>query len=165
MIRSRRSFHGILALFVAVSAATLVADAAKGTAAFTSKKGPVTVTFAHAYLMKGPDVASGKVIRRLVLSATDVSKALAACDKMSCADGGIGDGMTVDFDAGSRLNYWFVANDQLIQYSGTAEPSAAKLSTDSPTHVAGTISLDDTGAGGPKVDVQFDATLVKELKQ
>ena len=30
--------------------------------------------------------------------------------------------MTVDFDAGPRLNYWVVANGQKIQYSGTAKP-------------------------------------------
>jgi hypothetical protein len=73
--------------------------------------------------------------------------------------------MTVDFDSGPRLNYWFVANDQLIQYSGTVEPTAAKLTTDTPTNLAGTLNIDATGAGGPNVQVEFDASLVKELKK
>ena len=124
----------------------------------------MTVTFKHAYLMKGPELGGGAVIRRLVLSASDVSDALKSCQTMMCSDGGIGEGMTVDFDAGPRLNYWFVANDQLVQYSGTAAPTAAKLTTDSPTRLAGMLSIDAVGAGGPKVQVDFDASLVKELK-
>jgi hypothetical protein len=155
-----------LCLAMAVAAtlpAVIFADVAKGTATYTAKSGPVTVTFKHAYLMKGPDVVSGKVIRRVVLSVADVGKALESCQSMMCSDGGIGDGMTIDFD-GPRLNYWFVAKDQLVQHSGTAAPTAAKLTTDTPARVAGTLSLDGTG-GGPKVQVEFDAALVKELKK
>ena len=144
---------------------SVLADAAKGTATYKGKSRAVTVTFKHAYLVKGPEAGSGKVIRRLVLSMTDVSDALKSCQTMMCSDGGIGDGMTVDFDSGPRLNYWFVANDQLIQYSGTVAPTAATLTTDTPTQVAGTLSIDATGAGGPNVQVQFDASLVKELKK
>jgi hypothetical protein len=62
-----------------------------------------------------------------VLSATDVGAALKTCASMSCSDGGIGDGMTIDFDAGARINYWFVGKDQLVQHSGTADPTSVKL--------------------------------------
>jgi hypothetical protein len=141
----------------------VLSDGAKGTATYNGKSRAVTVTFKHAYLVKGPEAGSGKVIRRLVLSMADVSDALKSCQTMMCSDGGIGDGMTVDFDSGPRLNYWFVANDQLVQYSGTVAPTAAKLTTDTPTRVAGTLSIDATGAGGPNVHVEFDASLVKEL--
>jgi hypothetical protein len=136
----------------------------KGTITLQSKKGPVNVEIRHAYLMKGPDPASGKPIRRVVLSAADVAAALKKCDNMSCSDGGIGDGMTLDFDAGSRLNYWAVGNDQLVQYSGTAAPDAAKLTTDTPQRIAGTVTIDARSSGGPVVKVQFDAALVKEIK-
>jgi hypothetical protein len=71
--------------------------------------------------------------------------------------------MTVDFDAGSRLNYWFVANDQMIQHSDTTPVSSAKLTTDTPTRIAGTLAIDDQPSGGPVVNVQFDASLVKTL--
>lgn len=163
------SLHRVPAALIvagfALATAPLLADAASGTATYTSKTGVVTVTFTHAYLMKGPDMMSGGVMRRVVLATSDIGAKLKACQSMMCSDGGIGEGMTIDFDAGPRLNYWFVAKDQLIQYSGTAKPDAATLTTDSPTRIAGTISLDAQAAGGPKVDVQFDATLVKELKR
>jgi hypothetical protein len=113
--------------------------------------------------VKGPDVASGKTVRRLVLSVDDISAALKKCEAMSCSDGGIGSGLTVDFDAGSRLNYWFVANDQMIQHSDTTPVSSAKLTTDTPTRIAGTLAIDDQPSGGPVVNVQFDASLVKTL--
>jgi hypothetical protein len=154
---------GAVLIVLLITVVSVRADAAKGTATYKGKARAVTVTFKHAYLVKGPEAGSGKVIRRLVLSMTDVSDALKSCQTMMCSDGGIGDGMTVDFDSGPRLNYWFVANDQLVQYSGTVAPTAAKLTTDTPTQVAGTLSIDATGAGGPNVQVEFDASLVKEL--
>ena len=150
---------------LAVVAGSVLAGNAKGTATYKGKAKVVTVTFAHAYLMKGPEMGNGPVIRRLVLSATDVSAALKSCENMMCSGGGIREGMTVDFDAGPRLHYWFVADGQTIQYSATADRAAAKLTTDSPTRLAGTLAIDATTAGGPKVEVEFDASLVKELKK
>lgn len=164
-VADSRRIPAALLVGLAIASAPLLADGAKGTATYKSRTGVVTVAFTHAYLMKGPDVMSGGVMRRLVLATSDISAALKACQSMMCSDGGIGEGMTVDFDAGPRLNYWFVARDQMIQYSGTATPDAAKLTTDSPARIAGTLSLDAQAAGGPKVDVQFDAALVKELKK
>jgi hypothetical protein len=148
---------------VVAFAASANAEPAKGTITFKSKSGPVVVEVKHAYLVKGPDMVSGKTIRRLVLSATDVGAALKKCASMSCSDGGIGDGMTIDFDAGPRLNYWFVGKDQLVQHSGTAEPSSIKLTTDSPDKVAGQWDLDASASGGPVIKIQFDAALLKTL--
>ncbi len=152
----------LLALGVATTDAR---GEAKGTLTYKAKAGPGTVTVKHANLFKGPDMASGKVIRRLVLSSTDITGALKNSQSMSCSDGGIGEGLTIDFDAGPRLNYWFVANDQLVQHSGTAEPSSVKLSTDTPTRIAGTIDIDGRNQGGPLIKVEFDATLIKEVKK
>jgi hypothetical protein len=164
MSRRIGPFARLLAVvFVLASATAIVVASAKGSANYNSKKGPVTVTFKHAYLVKQPEMGGGKPIRRLVLSVEDVTAALKACKTSMCTDGGIGDGMTVDFDSGPRLNYWFVANDQLVQYSGTIEPSVAKLTTDTPARVAGTLKFDAAGAGGPTVDVTFDANLVLEV--
>lgn len=150
---------------VAIVTAPVFADGTKGTAVYKARSGPVTVTFTHAYLVKGPEIGGGGVIRRLVLATSDIGAALKACQSMMCTGGGIDQGMTVDFDAGPRLNYWFVANGQLIQYSGTAGRESATLTADAPDRVAGTLTFDAQGAGGPKVDVQFDARLVKELKK
>ena len=105
------------------------------------------MTIKHAYLVKGPDFVSGKTIRRVVLSVADVGPKLSACTTMSCSDGGITEGMTIDFDAVPRLNYWFVGNNQLVQYSGTAEPASLKLTADTPQRLAGKWDYDDSAAG------------------
>jgi hypothetical protein len=138
---------------------------AKGTLTYTSKTGPIVVTVTHAYLFKGPDAVSGDTIRRVVLSTSDISAKLKACQSMMCSSGGIGEGMTVDFDAGPRLHYWFVANNQMVQYSGTAVTDSAKLTTDAPDRVAGTLTIDGRTAGGPLVQVEFDARLVNQVKK
>jgi hypothetical protein len=154
------------ALILSAAALAVAVGTAKGTATYTSKKGPVTVTFTHAALVAGPDVVSGKLMRRLVLSTRDVSAAIKACESMmSCSDGGIEEGMTVDFSGEPRLGFWFVANGQLIQHSGVIRPEVATLSTDRPDHLAGTLSFDQTASGGPSVAVTFDASLVKTLKK
>ena len=123
------------------------------------------VTLKFAYLVKGPDaVEPNKIIRKLILSATDLGAKIQACTTMNCADSDLGEGMTIEFDAGPRLNYWMVRNGQRIQYSGTARPAVFTAKTDDATHLAGKFSFDDAGAGGPKLDVEFDATLLKEFK-
>ena len=144
-------------------AATFAADeaaAAKGTVLYKGK----SVTLRYAYLVKGPDVVDPKlVIRRVVLSPTDVSGRIRACATMSCSDGDLREGMTVDFGNGPRLNYWVVMNDQRVQYSGTARPEAFTARNDDGRRIAGRLSVDDGKAGGPAVDVEFDAALVKEF--
>jgi hypothetical protein len=152
-----------LACLLAAVATDAGAEPAKGTLTYKSKSGAVVVDVKHAFLVKGPDPVTGKTIRRLVLSATDVGPALKKCGDMRCSDGGIGDGMTIDFDAGSRINYWFVAKDQIVQYSGTAEPASVKLTTDAPDRLAGRWDLDASASGGPVIKVEFDAPLMKTL--
>lgn len=137
---------------------------AKGTITYSGKSGKTVVTLKHAYLVKGTDAVTGQAMRRVVLSTSDVSAALKACATMMCADGGIGEGMTIDFDVPPRLNYWFVANDQRIQYSGTADPKSIVLTTDTPQRLAGTWNLDASAGGGPVIKIEFDAALVKEIK-
>ena len=158
---------------VTLAAATLAggvlvvaaAGTAKGTASYASKKGPVTVTFTHAALVTGPGFSKAPT-RKIVLSTRDIGAAIAACDSMMmCGNGEITEGMTLDLDGGPRLMYWFVANGQLIQYSGTADPAALALTTDTAQRMAGTLTLDATGAGGPKVAVTFDAPLAKAFSK
>jgi hypothetical protein len=162
----RRFVAAICAVLLAgAGAAAGIENDARGTLKYDSTSGPVTVTVTHAYLFKGPDIVSGQTMRRLVLATEDIAAKLESCESMMCSAGGISQGMTVDFDAGPRLNYWFVANGQRIQYSGTADPAAAKLSTDAPDRLAGTLNLDGRKAGGPLVQVEFDARLVKEVKK
>ncbi|MDQ2961954.1 MAG: hypothetical protein M3R31_02170 [Pseudomonadota bacterium] len=155
----------ILGAALAAASGVAVAEDASGTASYQAKSGPVVVTVKHAYLVKGPDEVTGKIVRRLVFSTADVASKIRSCGAMSCADGGIGEGMTVDLDAGPRLNYWFVANDQRVQHSGTADPASLKLTTDTPQRLAGKWDLDARAAGGPRVQLEFDAALLKEMKQ
>lgn len=165
-IRLHRSLSpvALLSAVLVVAAPIALAASAKGTATYKGKR-TAKVTFTHAYLVKQPEIGGGGTVRKLVLASEDVSAALKACKTRICSDGGIGEGLTVDFDAGPRLNYWFVANDQLIQYSGTTPKASATLTSDTPARVAGTLRFDDSGAGGPAVEVTFDAPLVLELKQ
>ena len=123
-----------------------------------------TVALKFAYLVKGPDSFDDKkIIRRIILSATDLSAKLQACTVMSCSDGGLTEGMTVDLVGGERFNYWMVLNGGMIQHSGTKEMTALKISADDAKHLAAKLSFDDSGMGGAKVDVDFDATFVKEF--
>ena len=157
------AFGCVLGTAIAFASAPVNASDAKGTITYKGNSTPIVVTIKHAYFVKGPDVASGKTIRRVVLSVADVASKLTACTTMSCSDGGITEGMTIDFDAGPRLNYWFVANNQMVQYSGTAEPASLRLTTDTPQRLAGKWDHDDSAAGGPRVQIEFDAPLVKEI--
>ena len=152
-----------LAAATVFASASAIAGDAQGTITYKGKAGPIVVTVKHAYLVKGPDVVSGKTIRRVVLSVADVAAKLAACGTMMCSDGDITEGMTIDFDAGPRLNFWFVGNNQLVQYSGTAEPASLKLTADTPQRLAGKWDFDGSAAGGPRVQIEFDAPLVKEV--
>lgn len=151
----------IALLVVLLLAAPLAAAGdAKGTVAY---KG-TTVELKYAYLVQTTDAMSNAPMRRLILSPKDLGSKIASCAKMSCVDGDLGEGLEVDFAAGPRLNYWLVMNGQKVQYSGT-EPKESFVSTANDARkVAGTLRFDKTGAGGPKVDVQFDAAFVKELK-
>jgi len=140
------------------------ADPASGTINYQSKAGPLVVNVANVYLVQGPDAASGKTIRQLIFTSADIGAKLQACASMTCASGNVAEGMTVDFDAGPRLNYWVVGNGQKVQYSGSVRPDESlKLTTDTAQRLAGTLTIDDGAMGGAKASVKFDATLTKQF--
>jgi hypothetical protein len=146
--------------------AAAAADSASGTISYQSKAGPIAVNVANVYMVKGPDAVSGKTIRQLIFTSTDVGAKLRACASMMCASGNVTEGMTVDFDVSPRLNYWVVGNGQKVQYSGTAKPDETlKLTADTAEHLAGTLTIDDGAMGGAKVNVKFDATIVKQFSK
>ncbi len=152
-----------IAVFVATVAA---AEPGSGTINYQSKAGPIVINAAHVYLIKGPDAVSGKTIRELVIAPSDIGAKLKACATFSCVSGLLNEGMTVDFDAGPRLNYWVVANGQKVQYSGTAKPDESlKLTTDTADQLAGTLTIDDSKAGGAKVSIKFDAKTAQSFSK
>ncbi|MDQ6891724.1 MAG: hypothetical protein M3167_03480 [Acidobacteriota bacterium] len=167
--RSLRFFAPASVLMLAVTAfgppPAAVAEegaTAKGTVVYKGR----TIAVRYAYLVKGPDAVDAKqVIRRVVLSPTDIGDRIRACSNMSCSDGDLREGMTVDYGSGPRLNYWVVMNDQRIQYSGTVKPEAFTARTDDGRRISGRLSFNDSGAGGPTVEVELDATLVKEFRR
>jgi hypothetical protein len=161
--RGGKALACALAAWLALASPLAHGGEAKGTISYRSKAGQFVVNVRHAYLFRGPDVVSGKPIRRVVLSVPDLSAKLAQCATMLCSDGDIVEGMTIDFDAGPRINYWVVGNNQLLQYSGTADPESLKLSVDTSKRLAGRWDLDASAAGGPVIKVEFDAPLVKEV--
>ncbi len=161
-VRSRRRFAFALATAVAASTFALPAAAAGDAQGTVMSKGR-TVEVKYAYLVKGPDAVTQQTIRRLILSGTDLSAKIAACKTMSCTDSGLGEGLSVNLESGPRMSYWMVMNGQKIQYSGTERYASLVVKSDDAKHLAGTLKFDGTGAGGPKVDVEFDAAMVKEV--
>ena len=155
-----RTVFAIAAFVVACSRVAAAEGEAKGNLSY---KG-TTVELKHAYFVKGPDAIDPKtIIRRLILSRDDLGARIGGCNTMNCVDGAITEGMEVDFDAGPRLNYWVALKDGRVQYSGTGVPSAAKVGGDDLKRLAGKLSIDDAAAGGPRVEVEFAATLLKEF--
>ena len=150
----------VLLVALLLSAPLACAGDAKGTVAY--KGGTLDVKY--AYLVQTTDAMSGAPMRRLILSSKDIGAKIASCAKMSCVDGDLGEGLEVDFAAGPRLNYWLVMSGQKVQYSGTEPKASFAATADDAKKIAGALRFDKTSAGGPKVDVQFDAAMVKELK-
>ena len=155
----RRLFAVAVGAALAIAPLLAAASDAKGTLAYKTR----TADLKYAYLVKGPDAVSKQTIRRLILSATDLGAKIAACKTMSCTDSDLNEGLSVNFDSGPRLNYWMVLNGQKIQYSGTLKPEVLKTTANDAKRIAGKLTFDDAGAGGPKVDIEFDATLTKEV--
>ena len=147
---------------------TASAYAAGGTAKGAIKIKDKTVDLKHAYLVKGPDAFdSSKTVSTVIITPNDISKEITECKSASCASG-ITEGMTVgkeDFGSTTRVVYWVVTNDGMMQYSGNDDVSALVLTTDTADRMAGKLTIDDSAADGSKIDVEFDAPLAKEFKQ
>ena len=147
-----------MAACVSANFAVAAGNDANGTLAYKGR----TVTFKYAWLVKGPYVRDPvRTVRRLILSANDIGAAIQACKTVSCVDGQVTEGMTVDFDVSPRLDYWVALNGQKIQYSGAAMPDAFSGRANEPGRLAGKLAIDDVAAGGPKVDAEFDVTVFK----
>src|SRR3990167_7428481 len=111
---------------------TASAYAAGGTAKGAIKIKDKTVDLKYAYLVKGPDAFdSSKTVSTVIITPNDISKEIKECKSASCASG-ITEGMTVgkeDFGSTTRVVYWVVTNDGMMQYSGNDDVSALVLTT------------------------------------
>ena len=159
---AQSSWPTLLAVAVLGVSGAAAADPAKGTLTATGKI-PATVNVKHAYLVKGPNAFGDKAVRLLILSEVDQGAHIKSCATMSCTTDKLESGMTVEFDSGPRLLYWFVANGQRVQASGTAEPATMALTANTPQRLTGKWTHDASGQGGPKIAVEFDAPALKEF--
>lgn len=152
----------LTALLTAIPLATAQAGEASGTLVHQARSGSIEVKPKHAYLVVGPNFEN-KTVRLLVLSEADLTSAIKACDRLGCVSGELMAGTTVEFDAGPRMGYWFVANGQRVQHSDTTRSETMNLTQNTPQRLAGQWTL--TGGVGPTGSVKFDATLVKTFSK
>ena len=125
------------------------------------KAGDMFQNIRSGEVFKVRSMDSSIIIREVILSQTDLSADIQACATLSCATNNLNDGLTLDFDGGPRINYWLVINNQMIQYSGNKPDSVLNATHNTADQIAGTLTIDDTGFGGPKVDAVFDVKLAK----
>jgi hypothetical protein len=161
----------LLMLFVGAGGIAVLpspAATAGGTAKGTIKLKNQTIEFNYAYLIKGPDAFDPeKTLSTIIVTPNDIIQKISECQSTLCA-GGISEGMTLgkeDFGSTTRVVYWVVTKDGMMQYSGNANVSALVLITDKPDRMTGKLNVDDSSANGPKIDLEFDAPLVKEFKK
>ena len=155
----------VVALVALASTGLVAAGAdAKGTVAYKNKTGEFTLTVRYAYVVTGPDVADpSQTVARLIFSETDIANALQTCASMMCIDSQITEGLVVDITDGPRLNSWLTLNKGRVQYSGPQPPAALTIKSETATRIAGALAFDASAAGGPKVEVVFDAPVIREL--
>jgi len=158
------SMANLLSLFILTSFLS-ADDNARGNLKYKGPKSDFEIKFKYAYFVSGPDAFdSGKTIRRLIFTASDISDKLKACENLRCGDRYM-DGIQFDLDAGRRVLYWMSLDKQLVQYSGTVEKEALKLTNDTADKIAGKLVVNDSAAGGPAVEVEFDAPILKAYKK
>lgn len=159
----RTALCAVTSALLLAASPTLWAEPANGTATYAAKSGPVAVAVKHAYLIKGPDNMSGKIGRQLVFAASDMTEAIKKCETMSCVSGKLESGLTGDLDLIPPVAFWLVANGQRVQVSGVARRESLTLTADTPQKMAGKWNYDGSASGMPKIDVEFDVTLMKEF--
>lgn len=164
----RKSPSAILGLIsVVMLALSSSATAAGGTANGTIKLKDKTVDIKYAYMVKAPDnFEPEKTVSTVILTPTDISDKIEACDSASCATA-LTEGMTIgreDFGSTTRVVYWVVADDGMKQFSGNESLSSLELSADTDEKMAGKFSVDTSAIDGPAIKVEFDAPITKEFK-
>ena len=148
---------GVFALHLLVANAAFAADTASGTASFKSYSSALK----YGWLVRSPDeMDASKIKLSLYFSSTDVGAKIKACATLSCANLALEDGAMVDYSDARHLGYAVKLNGQRVQYSGGTEGAAFKLTSNTPGRLVGRLRIDDSAAGGAKVDADFDLTLV-----
>jgi hypothetical protein len=133
----------------------------KGRLFYKTEKKSFELDLNFAHFIIGPDSFDpNKKIRRLIFTEKSLDAQIRSCEAMNCVDPEI-EGLQVDLDAAQRILYWINLNGQLVQYSGTTGYESIALTTNNKEQITGTLKFDNSAAGGPIVDVTFDAKLLK----
>ncbi len=149
------------AIAFSVSCSAVAGDHASGTVAFKTWSSPVK----HAWMVRSPDeMDESKSILRIYLSSADIGAKIKGCKTLSCADSALEDGAMVDYSDARHLAYAVRLNGERAQYSGGTDGDAFALTTNNPDHLAGKLHIDDSAAGGAKVDADFDLGLANTFK-
>ncbi|MFC0184094.1 hypothetical protein SAMN04515674_102362 [Pseudarcicella hirudinis] len=139
-------------------------DKANGTIVYKLKAKTFTGNLKYVYLFEAKDQFNpSETFRKLVFSGKDLTDKIKSCKDLSCLEGNLGEGFSLDLVKGSRYNYWIVLNGQMVQYSGSCHPESLITTVNSSSRISGTFQQDDSAAGGPVIKVSFDATLSKKF--
>ena len=166
---SKNTFLGLIAVFTlfslgSFSILTVLQDKVTGTVLYKGKSKTFDVAMKYVYLVEGPDnLNPSERIQRLIFSAKDIGDKIKSSTLMRETDKDLTEGFEINLVKGPRYEYWMVLNGGLVQYSGTVPPTNLVTTTHSSTKIAGTFKQDNSGAGGPKIDVTFDVTLLKKF--
>jgi hypothetical protein len=146
-------------LFAVAIASPAFAGDAKGTVAYQGR----TVNVKYAYFVQGKYKPTA---RRLILSTKDLSTIIAKCTSMSCTYidlmEGTTDGVTIDLEEWPAFA-GYVTMINVKQHSSITPTGSLVTKTNDAKKIAGSLKFDESGKGGPTVNVEFDAPLTKEV--
>jgi len=146
------------------SVQTVLQDKVIGSILYKGKSKTFDVAMKYVYLVEGPDnLNPSERIYRLIFSAKDISDKIKSSTLMRETGRYLAEGFEINLVKGPRYEYWMVLNGGMVQYSGTVPPANLVTTTHSPTKIVGTFKQDNSGAGGPKIDVTFEVTLLKKF--
>lgn len=156
----------IFSLFLGAVNEVTAQDKAGGTLNYKGKSKTFNAAIKYVYLVEGAtDLNPSEPIRRLLFSTVDLGSKIKSASTMRETDTSLKEGFEIDLVKGPRYNYWMVLNNGLVQYSGTVPPENLVLTVNSPTQLMGTFKQDNSEAGGPKIDVTFEVTLLKKFEK
>ena len=154
---------GAALIFVLGAAALRAASVpTSGQAIGTVKYEDKTVTLEHAYLVVGDN--HGTRVRKVILSAVDIEDAIVGASSLMGASAKLREGIAFELDETMPfVGYWMAIANQSMQVSAPLDAKLFATTVNTPQRVAGQVSFDQTGSGGPKVEVSFDATVTKSF--
>lgn len=162
-VRMTRSLVSSALLLAFVAPPASAAAPASGQAIGTVRYKDKTVTLRHAYLIAGDNY--GSKVRKVILSAVDIKDKIAGASSLMSAGAKLREGISFELDESVPfVGYWMAIADQSMQISAPLEPKLFATTASTPQRVAGKVSFDQSGSGGPKVEAEFDASLLKEFR-